>query len=147
MARFVAEDAVDELREDDAVHGLEVSGFGHHGVDPQPAESIAVHGPRHRVTGAEYADAPEAAARRLEHETCDGGVVPGVERRQPAGHRDRIERDARMVVLADEAQGLAADGLIAERGALRAAGHDADVLHQLLVTSGSSTKLAWPGAW
>jgi len=56
-------------------------------------------------------------------------TVAGVESGKPAGQRDRIERDARVIVLAHEGEGLPADRPVAEGGALGAAGDDADVLH------------------
>ncbi len=59
------------------------------------------------------------------------GIVARVERRKPCRHRNRVHRDARMIVLADESERVPADRLIAERRALRAASHDPDVLHDL----------------
>jgi hypothetical protein len=48
---------------------------------------------------------------------------------------DRIERDARVVVLAHDGEGLAADRLVAKCRPLGAAGHDADVLHSRIPVS------------
>jgi hypothetical protein len=36
----------------------------------------------------------------------DTRIVLGVERRKPAGDRDRLERDARMIVPVDEGESL-----------------------------------------
>jgi hypothetical protein len=84
-----------------------------------------------RVVGAdrEVGAGGSEQPRRLEHDAGDAGVVAGIERRHPLRHRDRVERDAGVIVLADDSEGLAANGLVAERGPFGAAGDDADVLH------------------
>ena len=66
--------------------------------------------------------------RRLEHDRGEGVQVTGVEGGHPAGHRDRVHRDAGMVVLTHEVEPDRGDLLVAERGALGAAGDDPDVV-------------------
>ena len=67
--------------------------------------------------------------RGIEHDPRDSGVVARVERGNPPGHRDRVERDARMIVLTDESQSLLADRPVTKRRSLRAARDDANVSH------------------
>ena len=66
--------------------------------------------------------------RGIEDDAGHAFVVLGVKGGHPLGERDRIQGDPWVVVLAHQAERFAAHELVAERGALGAAGDDSDVL-------------------
>ncbi|GAA0227494.1 hypothetical protein GCM10009527_024860 [Actinomadura nitritigenes] len=69
--------------------------------------------------------APDA----LGEDGADGVVVARLPVRHAARERDQVEGDVGMVVGAQLAEALVAEGAEAQRGALRAVGEDAEMLH------------------
>jgi hypothetical protein len=87
----------------------------------------------HRVVRADEevrADAGQLLGRR-QHQRRDALPVITADRLHVVRQRVAVERDLRVRVLAEQRGGLAADGAVAERGALRGAGDDADVMGHL----------------
>jgi len=123
--------------------GLEAAQFGFcrdRLGDVQPGDGRNGRDPVERlVNGVVRADSkPGAYGREFfrggKHEFGHGGPVARVDVNHVLGQRVRMQGDFRMHALAHESGRFLAQGAIAQRGALGAAGHDSDVLAHVSLT-------------